>query len=104
MRFWINPGPTSSILMTFLLSYCILTSISQNSLFEVEGKLLNITSLQGKNDDFKFDGQNTAKKLREVTGEKIPNDYIVVMKDDFLSSVWSLAGEAKSRSNCTTCL
>ena len=63
MRLWINPGPTSSILMAFLLSYCILTSISQTSLFEVEGKRLNIISLQGKNDDFKFDGQNMAKKL-----------------------------------------
>ncbi|HEX7817937.1 MAG TPA: S8 family serine peptidase, partial [Nitrososphaeraceae archaeon] len=96
MRLWKNPGPTSSILMAFLLSYCILTSISQTSLFEVEGQRLHIISLQGKNDDLRIDGQNMANKLREVTGEKIPNDYIVVMKDDFLSSVWSLAGEAKS--------
>ncbi len=95
MRLWKNLGPTSSILMAFLLSYCILTSISQTSLFEVEGQRFDIISLQGKNDDLRIDGQNIAKKLREVTGEKIPNDYIVVMKDDFLSSVQSLAGEAK---------
>ena len=89
MRLWKNLGPTSSILMAFLLSYCILTSISQTSLFEVEGQRFDIISLQGKNDDLRIDGQNIAKKLREVTGEKIPNDYIVVMKDDFLSSVFS---------------
>jgi len=81
--------------MAFLLSYCILTSISQTSLFEVEGQRFDIISLQGKDDDLRIDGQNMAKKLREVTGEKISNDYIVVMKDDFLSSVQSLAGEAK---------
>ena len=77
MRLWKNLGPTSSILMAFLLSYCILTSISQTSLFEVEGQRFDIISLQGKNDDLRIDGQNIAKKLREVTGEKIPNDFIL---------------------------
>jgi hypothetical protein len=95
MRFWKNVGPTSSILVALLLSYCILTSISQTSLFDVEAQRLDIISLQDKNNDLRIDVQNMANKLREVSGEKIPNDYIVIMKDDFLSSVQSLAGEAK---------
>ena len=37
------------------------------------------------------------KKLKDVPGEKIPNDYIVVLKDNnFLSSVSSFTGKARS--------
>ncbi|MDW0120865.1 MAG: S8 family serine peptidase, partial [Nitrososphaeraceae archaeon] len=96
MRFWKNVSPISSILMAVLLSYCILTSISQISLFQVEGQRFEITALQDKKDDIIDEAHNLAKKLREVQGEKIPNDYIVVMKDNFLSSVHSLADKAKS--------
>ena len=69
--------------------------ISQTSLFELETQRFDITSLQGKNNDLRIDVPNIENKLREVSGEKIRNDYIVIMKDDFLSSVRSLAGEAK---------
>jgi subtilisin family serine protease len=96
MRFWKNISPISSISMSVLFSYCILTSISQISLLQVEGQRFDITALQDKNDDIIDEAHNLAKKLREVQGEKIPNDYIVVMKDDFISSVHSLADKAKS--------
>ena len=96
MRFWKNVGTISSILMVLLISFGVLTSISQISLLQVEGQRFDITSLQDKKDEIRDQAQNFAKKLREVTGEKIPNDYIVVLKDDFLSSVNSLAGKVQS--------
>ena len=82
--------------MVVLFSYCILISISQISLLQVEGQRFKITALQDKKDDIIDEAHTLAKKLREVQGEKIPNDYIVVMKNDFLSSVHSLAGKAKT--------
>ena len=96
MRFWKNVGPISSILTVLLISYCVLTSISQISLFQVEGQRFDITALQDKKDEIRDEAQDYANKLREVAGEKIPNDYIVVMKDDFLSSVHSLVGKVQS--------
>jgi len=96
MRFWKNVGPISSISMFLLISYAVLTSISQISLLQVEGQRFDITSLQDKKDEIRDEAQNFAKKLREVTGERIPNDYIVVMKDDFLSSQQSLAEKVQS--------
>jgi len=95
MRFWKNAGTISSILIVLLMSYGILTSISQISLLQVQGQRFDITALQDKKDEIRNEAQIFAKKLREVTGEKIPNDYIVVLKDDFLSSVHSLAGIVK---------
>ena len=82
--------------MVLLISFGVLTSISQISLLQVEGQRFDITALQDKKDEIRDQAQNFAKKLREVTGEKIPNDYIVVLKDDFLSSVNSLAGKVQS--------
>jgi len=96
MRFWKNVGPISSILMVLLLSFSVLASISQISLFQAEGQHFDLTALQDKKDEIRDEAQNFAKKLREATGEKIPNDYIVVMKDNFLSSVHSLAGKVQS--------
>jgi subtilisin len=97
MGFWKNVGYISGILIALLFSNCILTPMSQNSLFEVEAKPIDKTSLQGKNDGVRTNVFKMANKLREATGEKTPNDYIVVLKDNnFLSSVRSLAGEAKS--------
>jgi subtilisin len=87
----------SSTLIVLLFSNWILSPVSQNSFFEAKALRFDTTSLQGKNDDLRINSHNVAKKLREVTGEKIPNDYIVVLKNNnFLSSVRSLAGEAKS--------
>jgi subtilisin family serine protease len=82
--------------MVVLISYCVLTSISQISLLQVEAQRFDITALQDKKDEIRDEAQDFAKKLRDVTGEKISNDYIVVMKDDFLSSVHSLAGKVQS--------
>jgi subtilisin len=96
MRFWNNASPISSILMVLLLSFSVLTSMSQIPLFQVQGQAFDITELQEKKDEIRVDAQNMAEKLREATGEKIPNDYIVVMKNDFLSSVHSLASKAQS--------
>jgi subtilisin len=80
-----------------LLSSSILSPMLQSSLFEVEAKLIDKISLKSKNDDHRTDVFNMAKKLRGATGEKNPNDYIVVLKDNnFLSSARSLAVEAKS--------
>jgi subtilisin len=87
----------SGTLIVLLFSNWILSPMSQNSFFEAKALRIDITSLQGKTDDLRINLHNVAKKLREVTGEKIPNDYIVVLKNNnFLSSVRSLAGEAKS--------
>jgi subtilisin len=87
----------SSSLIVLLFSTSILSPMLQSSLFEVEAKPIDKTSLKGKKDDLRTEGFNVAKKLRGATGEKTPNDYIVVLKDNnFLSSVRSSAVEAKS--------
>ncbi len=94
MHCWINAAPILFIFIV-LLSYCILTSTSHTSLFEVQAQPVDKTSLQGKYDDSGTNPQNMAKKYRDATGEKIPNQYIVVLKDDgFLSSTSSPAVEA----------
>lgn len=86
----------SSTLIVLLFSNSILGTMSQNSLFEVEAKPIS-KKLQATNDEFRTNVFKMAKKFREATGEKTPNDFIVVLKDNnFLSSVRSLAGEAKS--------
>lgn len=86
----------SSTLIVLLFSNSILGPMSQNSLFEVEAKPIS-KKLQATNDEFRTNVFKMAKKFREATGEKTPNDFIVVLKDNnFLSSVRSLAGEAKS--------
>ena len=86
---------TVSTLIALLFSNWILSPISQTSLFEVEAQQPDKTSLQNKIDDLRTKAENLAKNLREVKGEKIPNQYIVVLKDnDFLSSRSFSAREA----------
>jgi subtilisin len=94
---------TVSTLIVLLFSNWILSPMSQTFLFKVEAQQPDTTSRQGKIDDLKTkidelrtNLQNTAKKLREVKGEKIPNEYIVALKhSNFLSSTTrSLAHEA----------
>ena len=90
-------GYTSCVLMVILLSNLILFPISQTSLFKVEAQPFATSTLRDKIDHIRNNAQNIVKKLRDVPGEKIPNDYIVVLKDNnFLSSVSSLAGKARS--------
>ncbi|MGB7696193.1 MAG: S8 family serine peptidase [Nitrososphaeraceae archaeon] len=56
---------------------------------------MDIPSHQGKYHDLETNAQNMAKKYRDATGEKVPNQYIVVLKDDdILSSTNSPAVEA----------
>jgi Peptidase inhibitor I9 len=87
----------SSSLIVLLFSTSILSPMLQSSLSEVEAKSIDKTSPEGKKDDLRTDVFNMAKKLRGATGEKTPNDYIVVLKDNnFLSSVRSLAVEVRS--------
>ena len=85
---------TVSIVIALFFSNWILSPMSQTSMLEVEAQQPDITSLQGKIDDLKTNA--LAKKLRYATGENTPNDYIVILKDNFLSSVRSSAAEAKS--------
>jgi subtilisin family serine protease len=86
---------TVSTLITLLFSNWILSPIAQTSSFEVEAQQPDKTSLQGKIDDLRAKAENLAKNLREVKGEKIPNQYIVVLKDNnFLSSTSFSAREA----------
>jgi len=86
---------TVSSLLALLFSNWILSPMSQTSLFEVEAQQPDKTSLQGKIDDLRTKAENLAKKLTEVKGEKIPNQYIVVLKDNnFLSSTSFSAREA----------
>lgn len=90
-------GYTSYALMIIILSYLVLGPISQTSLFKVEAKPFDRSTLQDRIDQIRNNAQSIVKKLREVPGEKIPNDYIVVLKDNnFLSSVLSVAGKARS--------
>ena len=95
MRFWRNVNPISCTLITLIFSFCISTSISHPTLFEVQAQSVDIPSHQGKYHDLETNAQNMAKKYRDATGEKIPNQYIVVLKDDdILSSTNSPAVEA----------
>ena len=90
-------GFTSCTLMIILLSNLILVPISQTSLFKVEAQTFDRYTLRDKIDQIRNNAQNIVKKLRDVPGEKIPNDYIVVLNDNnFLSSASLLAGKARS--------
>ncbi|MDW0199227.1 MAG: S8 family serine peptidase, partial [Nitrososphaeraceae archaeon] len=95
MRFWRNVVPISCTLIALIFSFCISNSISGPTLFEVQAKSVEIPSHQGKYHNFETYAQNMAKKYRDATGEKVPNQYIVVLKDDdILSSTNSPAIEA----------
>jgi subtilisin len=80
-----------------LLSYSILNSVSPISLIEVEAQPASTSSLQGKLNDLRNNAHNSEKKFRDTNGEKIPNQYIVVLEDDFLSSPGNSALKARSQ-------
>ena len=95
MRFGRYVGPMSCTLIAFIFSFCISTSISHTTLFEVQAQSVDIPSHQDKYHDLGTNAQNMAKKYRDAIGEKVPNQYIVVLKDDdFLLSTNSPAVEA----------
>jgi subtilisin len=94
-------GDTTSLIVIIVSIVVVLlfsNSISQipQTLFEVEAQPANTTTLQDKTDDLRNNAQEIAKKLRDVKGDKVPNHYIVVLKDNILSSdsPRSLAGKA----------
>jgi subtilisin len=95
MGFWRNVNLISCTLIALIFSFCISTSIYHNTLFVVQAQSVDIPSHQGKYHDLETNAQNMAKKYRDARGEKVPNQYIVVLKDDdILSSTNSPAVEA----------
>ena len=81
------------IISSILLLFNWITSVSES--LNVEAQPAETTSLQNNIEDPGAKAQNTAKKLKDTKGEKIPNQYIVVLKDeDFLSSTKSSADKA----------
>ena len=87
-------------LIALLCSSSVSSPISE-SFFEAEAKPVGASSLQDKiADNLRTNVQDITTKLRDVKGEKVPNQYIVVLKDDpFVSpgKVKSLAGEATNQ-------
>jgi subtilisin family serine protease len=65
-------------------------------LFEVEAQPTDTTSLQDKIDDLRNNAQEIANKLRDVKGDRVTNQYIVVLKNNVLSydSIRSLTDQA----------
>ncbi|HEY7694857.1 MAG TPA: S8 family serine peptidase, partial [Nitrososphaeraceae archaeon] len=88
------------VLIALLCSSSISSPIS-DSFFGAEARPSGASSLPNKVvDDVRANIQDITKKLRDIEGEKIPNQYIVVLKDDNLLSagkVKSLADEAKNQ-------
>ena len=81
-----------SIIISLLFTNTTLPQSSQ----EAEAQPANSTSLNDKINDLGNNPQEFTKKFRDVKGEKAPNQYIVVLKDDVLSSdsLRSLTGKA----------
>src|SRR5687767_8908102 len=86
-------------LIALLCSSSISNPLSE-SFLEAQAKPAGASSLQSKIvDEVRTNIQDVTKKLRDVKGEKVPNQYIVVLKDNNVLSpgkVKLLAGEATS--------
>jgi hypothetical protein len=87
-------------LIALLCSSSISSPLSE-SFLEVEARPAGASSLQSNIvDELRTNIQDITKKLRDVKGEKVPNQYIVVLKDNNLLSpgkVKSLADEATNQ-------
>ena len=90
-----------AILLIALLCSSSISSPISESFFDAEAKPIGASSLQNNIvDDVRTNIQDITKKLRDVKGEKVPNQYIVVLKDNNLLSpgkVKLLAGEATNQ-------
>jgi len=90
-----------AILLIALLCSSSISSPISESFFDAEAKPVGASSLQNNIvDDVRTNIQDITKKLRDVKGEKVPNQYIVVLKDNNLLSpgkVKLLAGEATNQ-------
>jgi subtilisin len=74
-------------LIVLLFSNSIFSPVFQTFLKEVEAQLVDTASLKDKIDALKKDADFMTKKFKEVKGQKIPNHYVVVLKQgNFLSS------------------
>ena len=87
-------------LIALLCSSSISSPLSE-SFLEVEARPAGASSLQSNIvDELRTNIEDITKKLRDVKGEKVPNQYIVVLKDNNLLSpgkVKSLADEATNQ-------
>ena len=84
------------IISSILLLFGWTTSVSES--LNVQAQPAETTSVQNNVEDPGANAQDTAKKLKDTKGEKIPNQYIVVLKgDDFLSSPRSSALKATTQ-------
>src|SRR5215510_14388733 len=86
-------------LIALLFSNSILSAVFQTFLKEVEAQPVGTASLKDKIDGLKKSVDIMTKKFKEVKGQKIPNHYVVVLKQgNFLSSsVISSAVKAKNQ-------
>ena len=95
-----NRTKSLSIISIIIISSILLlfnwTSPVSESL-NVHGQPAETTSLQDNIGDLESNAQDVAKKFRDTKGEKIPNQYIVVLKDDFLASTKSSVDKAKAQ-------
>src|SRR5918996_1242859 len=80
-----------------LLSYSSSSQLSPISLFGVVAQPANPSPLQGTFNDLRNNTEDITIKLRDVKGDKVPNHYIVVLKEtnvlssDFVKSLARLA-------------
>ena len=81
---WSSPARlrnfTSGVFILFLISSLIFSGLSSTNFVGVSAQTDN-NSLQSRTDDRANQTLDNAKKLRQVPGEKVPNQYIVVLKD-----------------------
>ena len=90
---WSSPARlrkfTSGVFILFLISSLIFSGLSSTNFVGVSAQTDN-NSLQSSTDDRANQTLDNAKKLRQVPGEKVPNQYIVVLKDTAHCSVCSV--------------
>lgn len=87
-------------LTELLLSNFLIYPISKSSWSEVEAQPSVTTTPQDNTNELGNDAEDLAKKLREAKGPKIPNQFIVVLKNSQVlssDSVRSLATDAKNQ-------
>jgi subtilisin len=89
---------TSGVFILFLISSLIFSGLSSTTFVGVSAQTDN-NSLQSSTDDRANQTLDNAKKLRQVPGEKVPNQYIVVLKDTTApsASVRASADEARNQ-------
>jgi subtilisin len=89
---------SSGVFILFLISSLIFSGLLSINFVGVSAQTDN-RSLQSSTDDRANQTLDNAKKLRQVPGEKVPNQYIVVLKDSTApsASVRASADEARNQ-------